>query len=166
MNENKHTPIEIGRRLREEREELGMSQVAFAKIGGVKRGSQLGYETGERSPNAEYLGRIYNIGADIQYIASGNRVNLVRESVEYIDLSPGIVVNGPEDLKLLSKVIEMVERARMKRPGLEDKDDPRIANAISIIYNAYRAEGNTPSDEAAAIMVLDMLLKISPGKFQ
>ncbi|MCL7660626.1 XRE family transcriptional regulator, partial [Klebsiella pneumoniae] len=40
----------IGSRLREERERLGLSQQALGEIGGVKKLTQLNYEKGDRAP--------------------------------------------------------------------------------------------------------------------
>ncbi|HFW3714473.1 TPA: helix-turn-helix domain-containing protein [Salmonella enterica subsp. enterica serovar Oranienburg] len=63
----------IGMRLREERERLGLSQLAMGEIGGVKKLTQLNYEKGERSPDAAYLCAISKFGADIQFIVTGVR---------------------------------------------------------------------------------------------
>lgn len=63
----------IGTRLREERERLSLSQVAFGKAGGVLRGAQINYENGERSPDSNYLHHIASIGADVMYILTGQR---------------------------------------------------------------------------------------------
>ena len=46
---------DIGQRLREERERLGLSQVAMSDIGGVKKLTQLRYEKGDSFPDAAYL---------------------------------------------------------------------------------------------------------------
>lgn len=58
----------IGERLREERERLGVSQSALGAIGRVQKQAQLKYEKGERYPDAAYLEAIAKAGADIQYI--------------------------------------------------------------------------------------------------
>lgn len=63
--------IEIGARLKEERERLGMSQVQFAGLGEVSKRAQITYENGESTPNAAYLAVIAKIGADVQYIITG-----------------------------------------------------------------------------------------------
>ncbi|HID7955846.1 TPA: helix-turn-helix domain-containing protein [Pseudomonas aeruginosa] len=66
-------PMNIGMRLKEERERLGFTQPAFGAIGGVQKLAQLKYEKGERSPSAEYLAAIAKVGADVQYIVTGAR---------------------------------------------------------------------------------------------
>ncbi|MEI7367044.1 XRE family transcriptional regulator [Pectobacterium sp. 1950-15] len=65
--------LNIGERLREERERLSLSQLALGEIGGVKKLAQLKYEKGERSPDADYLNGIAKIGVDIQYVVLGKR---------------------------------------------------------------------------------------------
>lgn len=64
---------DIGMRLREERERLGLSQLAMGDIGGVKKLTQLNYEKGERAPDAFYLYAISKMGVDIQFIVTGIR---------------------------------------------------------------------------------------------
>lgn len=61
----------IGERLREERERLGFNQTAFGAIGGVQKQAQLKYEKGERFPGADYLAAVAKVGADVQYIVTG-----------------------------------------------------------------------------------------------
>lgn len=62
-----------GERLREERERLGFNQTAFGAIGGVQKQAQLKYEKSERNPDTAYLEAIAKIGADVQYVVTGNR---------------------------------------------------------------------------------------------
>ena len=58
-------------RLREERRRIGLNQTEFAELGGVKKGAQLNYESGERSPDANYLLAIAAAGVDINYLITG-----------------------------------------------------------------------------------------------
>jgi transcriptional regulator with XRE-family HTH domain len=64
----------IGIRLREERNKLGLSQEKLAEVGGVQKLAQTNYETGKRSPTGDYLVKISEIGADVNYILTGVRV--------------------------------------------------------------------------------------------
>lgn len=63
----------IGERLKEERDRLGFNQTAFGAIGGVLKQAQLKYEKGERFPGADYLAAVGKVGADVQYIVTGER---------------------------------------------------------------------------------------------
>lgn len=65
--------LDIGLRLREERERLGFTQPAFGAVGGVQKLAQLKYEKGERFPGADYLAAVAKVGADVQYIVTGVR---------------------------------------------------------------------------------------------
>jgi transcriptional regulator with XRE-family HTH domain len=61
----------IGKRLREERERLGLSQEAFGALGGVKKLTQLKYEKGERTPTLAYLEGLRAHDVDVDYILFG-----------------------------------------------------------------------------------------------
>ena len=69
----------IGMRLREERENLGLSQTEAAAIAdkagvsGATRQSQALYEKGKRMPDAAYLSAIQAAGYDVLYILTGQR---------------------------------------------------------------------------------------------
>ncbi|HBP5712234.1 TPA: XRE family transcriptional regulator [Pseudomonas aeruginosa] len=79
--------LHIGDRLREERERLGFTQPAFGAIGGVQKLAQLKYEKGERLPGADYLAAVAKVGADVQYIVTGERCpgSLTADENELID---------------------------------------------------------------------------------
>lgn len=62
---------EFGARLRQERERLNLSQTKFAEDCGVKRTAQTTYESGERSPDSEYLRLAGRLGVDIPYLITG-----------------------------------------------------------------------------------------------
>ena len=63
----------IGLRLKEERERMGLSQVAMGEIANVKKLTQLNYEKGERFPDALYLSTLATFGLDVQYVVTGIR---------------------------------------------------------------------------------------------
>ncbi|WP_415858179.1 helix-turn-helix domain-containing protein [Burkholderia ubonensis] len=65
---------QIGSRLRDERLRIGLSQDEFATVGGVARRSQSAYESDERSPDAAYLLAVREIGVDIGYVLTGERL--------------------------------------------------------------------------------------------
>ncbi|MCA6969211.1 helix-turn-helix domain-containing protein [Pectobacterium carotovorum] len=79
--------LDIGERLREERERLNLSQLALGEIGGVKKLAQLKYEKGDRSPDADYLNAIAKVGIDIQYVITNVRSSstLTNEEQQLLD---------------------------------------------------------------------------------
>ena len=77
----------LGTRLRKERKRLGLTQIAFARIGGVEPNAQGHYESGHRSPKADYLQRVSDAGVDMHYLFSGNNLLGTAERVEADDHS-------------------------------------------------------------------------------
>lgn len=57
--------------MRAERKRLGLSQTDLAEVGGVRKQAQMHYETGLRSPQAEYLQRIAACGVNTSYVLTG-----------------------------------------------------------------------------------------------
>ncbi len=73
----------VGKRLAEERKRLGLNQTDFAEAGGIKRASQVNYETGRRSPDSDYWEAVAKIGVDVQYVLTGiHSENLARIAIE------------------------------------------------------------------------------------
>ncbi|WP_279626542.1 XRE family transcriptional regulator [Salinicola socius] len=63
----------IGDRIRQERERLGMSQTAFATLGGVGKTTQIHYEKNNRNPDTGYLSALEGAGVDTVYVLTGRR---------------------------------------------------------------------------------------------
>ncbi|WP_164276473.1 helix-turn-helix transcriptional regulator [Stenotrophomonas sp. B1-1] len=63
--------FDAGVRLRAERKRLGLTQEQMADAVGIKKQSQLRYESGKSSPTLEYLFRLQRLGANIAYILTG-----------------------------------------------------------------------------------------------
>jgi len=70
----KPLPMNYGKRLREERERLGLTQEAMGQIGGVRKRAQLHYEHCERRPDIDYLAALAGAGVDVLYVITGRRV--------------------------------------------------------------------------------------------
>lgn len=58
----------VASRLRATRESMGLNQPEFAKLGGVKRATQLSYESGARYPDTKYFENLLRNGVDIEQI--------------------------------------------------------------------------------------------------
>lgn len=86
------------RRLKEERERLGMTQAEFAELGGVKRVSQHLYEQGDRHPDVEYLEALMKHQVDVQYLILGHRATRFGPT-QRLDFTP----------KLLSDIFRVVD---------------------------------------------------------
>jgi transcriptional regulator with XRE-family HTH domain len=119
-------------RLREVREEMGLSQTEFAEIAGVLKNSQSHYERGLRTPNTEYLEKIAAAGADIVYILTGIRAAALGSML------------SPEEQALLNsfRACEEVDRNAIRQLAM------RSAEAVQRTKNRSRS-GNPQGAQAA-----------------
>ena len=62
-------------RLKDERRRLGLTQDQMAEVGGVSKGSQVGYESGARPPTLTYLDRLLDAEVDVMFVLSGRRLD-------------------------------------------------------------------------------------------
>jgi transcriptional regulator with XRE-family HTH domain len=65
--------VEMGGRLREERERLGQSQEVLAHNTGISKLTQLKYEAAKSHPNGPYLASLAKMGGDVLYVITGER---------------------------------------------------------------------------------------------
>jgi len=155
---------DIGGRIASERNRLGLNQDDFAWAGSVKRGSQVGYEGGDRAPSAEYLQGIAGIGADVQYIVTGVRSRnleaVTDPSVREESTSDYLVVRDQKiDQKLLSEIIEAVDEVvsaqlLSARWGAKAK-----AQVVATLYKNYNAAKEAPRhDDPALKAMIEVLL--------
>lgn len=119
--------IDFGIRLKEERTRLRESQESFAAKAGVGKNAQIKYEQGSRSPDADYLQLVADIGVDVLYVLTGTK-------------RPDLAVTAPE-LQLLARA---VNSARAGGP-LADDDMQRVEAAYSEQHRRAVAAGRAPS---------------------
>lgn len=67
----------IGKRLREERERLKLSQPSMAGAAGTTKQTQYAYETDKTPPKASYLAKVASLGVDVGYVITGVRAENV-----------------------------------------------------------------------------------------
>ena len=65
--------MNLGDRLKEERERLGMSQSAFAEVAGAKKHAQINWEKGVAAPNGAAFQAWAAAGVDVLYVITGQR---------------------------------------------------------------------------------------------
>ncbi|MGB3289610.1 MAG: helix-turn-helix transcriptional regulator [Burkholderiaceae bacterium] len=68
--------MDIGSRLRGERERLQLTQTQLAKIASASKHAQIKWEKGEAYPNAAVLSAWAEIGMDVLYVVTGERANV------------------------------------------------------------------------------------------
>lgn len=71
----------IGDRLNEERLRLGLSQTDLGAPGGVGKTTQINYEKGAGSPDANYLAAGADLGIDVLYVVTGERKPTAADSI-------------------------------------------------------------------------------------
>lgn len=64
---------QVGERLREERERLGLNQTEFGALVGVSRGTQKNYELGANSLDLRYVAALEEKGVDAAFVLTGRR---------------------------------------------------------------------------------------------
>lgn len=74
---------EFGGRLREERKRLGLTQARLAASVGISAPTQVGYENGSRTPDANYVTAIEKLGLDEHYVRTGVHRN--RAAIDAMD---------------------------------------------------------------------------------
>jgi transcriptional regulator with XRE-family HTH domain len=65
--------MQIGERLKEERERLGYNQTDFAALAAATRKTLFNWESGSASPGAEALAAWADHGLDVNYVVTGAR---------------------------------------------------------------------------------------------
>lgn len=114
---------EIGRRLRAERERLGLTQQALADHLGLQRQALFLYESGERSPLADKLHDLADLGGDVAFIITGVRgedlptpkgereLELAMSTVVLMCRRPGVSIDELTKLRLALGLARTMRRA-------------------------------------------------------
>ena len=88
--------IEIGERLKAERQRLGMPPAEFGALCGVSRTTQFNYEGGGRVPDAAYLQKACKAGVDVQYVITGSKSGGGDDNFVVIQAQVAAVGAGPD----------------------------------------------------------------------
>lgn len=131
----------LGARLKDAREEIGLSQKDLAAAGGVTRFTQAGYENEATDPNIGYLKLIQKTGIDLQYILYGRRQDLLK--------SKSGTAGAPESLRELMHIrTDIGDRMRTARTTLglkqaEIAEIGSISRATQVSYETGVTEPTT-----------------------
>ncbi|MCD5973633.1 helix-turn-helix domain-containing protein [Pseudomonas quasicaspiana] len=122
--------IEIGRRLRQERKRLGLSQKEMGELGGVAANAQGKYESGERAPRADYLAALAKAGVDVLFVLTSRRSARVQidSAFSKVDAVPInselLLVEIQQAVRYFVSTIEglsSASEAQRESPNVEDK---------------------------------------------
>ena len=128
----------IGSRLRNAREEMGLTQAAFAQRFGLSPRTAQSYERGDTYPSGELLAALAELGIDITEILSGRPVKRSVASAEDANFT-SIVTHparsplqpGELDLEVLQPVLQAtIEESR----AAKDIDWARTAQRFAYSY--------------------------------
>lgn len=109
--------MSISERIRGEREDLDMSQTAFAKIAGTTKQTLFSWETGKTFPNANQLALLADAGVDVNYILTGIRSTASpwisesdREACNtLIDVFMGLSDERREELRRFAEALQLLD---------------------------------------------------------
>lgn len=97
--------MNLGARLKAERERLQLNQTDFAAIVGASKHAQINWEKGAASPNAAALEVWAGRGLDVLYVVTGQRSN--GASTHHLSEISNSV--APIDADRLGRIVEMLE---------------------------------------------------------
>lgn len=131
----------IGERLKEERERLKLSVAEFSASAGVSDRTQRNYEAGQRLPDAKYLFHAGNMGADVDYILTGQRTGwrTLAESVQ-------------KECEVLERIVFDVEE--MMRARDLHFEPAQKARVITHLYRAARWGAPTTAQAISEVLTL------------
>jgi transcriptional regulator with XRE-family HTH domain len=116
--------IDLGKRLKEERERLGLTQAKFSEACGVGRTAQFNYERGEREPSWSYISAAEKIGVDVLYVFTGIHAgkdfamaNAYSRLVYTIEMFLGLQEGNLEELAKEAVSLQGKEVQMMEQPG-------------------------------------------------
>ncbi|MCW5300890.1 XRE family transcriptional regulator [Herbaspirillum lusitanum] len=117
----------IGARLKEEREGAGLSQAEVMEVTGVTRKTLFNYESGERSPDAEFLAKVHAAGFDTQYVLTGVRlrpmgieiedVRRTAETAYQMVQAGGLAVSGQQFAQMMVALLNAPQAAANAAPA-------------------------------------------------
>ena len=102
----------IGKRLRQERKRLKLTQSALGAIGGVEANAQGHYESGQRLPRADYLFKIAAAGVDITRVVTGVDASARAELPAFSTTQTSQNSEGEGDLDSSESMVKIISQLR------------------------------------------------------
>jgi transcriptional regulator with XRE-family HTH domain len=102
----------IGKRLRQERKRLKLTQSALGAIGGVEANAQGHYESGQRLPRADYLFKIAAAGVDITRVVTGVDASARADLPAFSTTQTSQVAEGDADLDTSESMVRIISQLR------------------------------------------------------
>lgn len=102
----------IGKRLRQERKRLKLTQSALGAIGGVEANAQGHYESGQRLPRADYLFKIAAAGVDINRVVTGVDASARAETPTFSTVVTNQDRESAADLDSSESMVKIISQLR------------------------------------------------------
>jgi transcriptional regulator with XRE-family HTH domain len=132
----------FGKRLRAERNKIGLSQTEFAALGGGKKHAQINYEADKSSPTCEFLSKLTLHGVDVVYVLTGERAASLP--------LPDAKKLPPRLRQRLSDAIETIEEGLA---ALDRTAAPAIkAQLVLAAYDILSSEGEAATAEIIRLL--------------
>ena len=116
--------MNLGLRLKEERERLGYSQPAFAELVNSGKHAQIKWEKGETSPTALALEAWAGVGLDVLYVVTGQR----QAALPAADPSEQLLLDNFRRSKLEAKQ-NLLQSSVLYAAGMPPAPEPKPAAA-------------------------------------
>lgn len=123
----------VGKRLLEERKNLGLSQEALGSAGGVAKGAQINYEKDARAPDTDYLQGIASAGVDVCYVITGERRVPVYGGTER------------ERAMLLKAIEETARKGNIELPGGAEALVNKVHDTYQGVYKVAAQKSESPA---------------------
>jgi len=124
----------FGKKIRSERQRLGLTQAALAETGGVSKATQVAYEADATRPDIGYLSRIAEAGVDVLWLATDRRAT------------------SEVDWDLVDEVLELIEEWASERDKPTTRSERK--DLLSALYGQFNHQGAADPVAAAAIFRL------------
>jgi len=124
---------DFGKRLKEVRESMGLTQAEFAADCGVGKTAQYMYEKGERHPSLSYLQAARATGADVYYILTGEK-NSTQQAISRAEAKLLIYIEDLLGLKENKAAFLVFERVELE----EQQEIQRLTNNEEVDFSPWR----------------------------
>lgn len=130
----------IGKRLREERERLGLNQPNFAALANTTKQTLFSWENGKTAPDGFQLMALATAGADVLYILTGRRSQAVAE-VELLPPDEQVLIDSYRRCSPDAKR-NLIQSAALLSAGMAPAAAPRTGRGHTSGGLSQQATGN------------------------
>lgn len=141
--------MSIGSRIKEKREELGITQTELAKIVGVSKGSIGNYESGVSAPNEKILFKLFKaLKCDANFLYQDDMKAFSKENEFSVSLNEKAMIKKYRKLNAHGKeIVKAVIEIEYKYCEKEEKDTAPAIRAAQSFGDKSKIDRNADIDE-------------------